>query len=496
MKKIINYIGKYLLNLLVKLKKFDIFPNFIHWFPSLRYKAISELMKQGYLDIAYTIIKDKQPKPYEEALFRRIYSMYSIQKEGFILPKNKKVSIQTPRILFAVHNSLPYDTAGYAIRTHTIVSKLKEKKMKLVVASRAGYPWDLQKHRHLDHSIKEDTIDNVQYIRLNDEEKIFKKGSDLEYIETYANKLIVQAKRHKSNIIHASSNYLNAHAGIRAANKLGIPSIYEVRGLWHVTRLTLNKNYKYHGMFNYEEEMIKSATLGADKVVTISQALKDLIVSWGVSKETITVIPNAVDTSLFQPKQKNLALAKKYHLDNQFIIGFIGSLTAYEGLENLINATKQLVEDGLNIVLMIVGDGKEKEKLTKIAKSQHIIFTGRVPHSQVEEYYSLFNICVYPRTNDEVCQYVPPLKPLEAMAMQKAIIVSDVAPLLEMVTDGVNGLVCKSNSIKSLKEKIKVLYLSPQKSENLAKNGYNWVHKNRSWNQLIDQYNELYTQFK
>jgi len=491
-----NYIGKYLLKILVKLKKFNLFPLFIKIFPKEIYRASSQLMRRGYLDLSYEIVKNYTPKQHEIHIVERIISMYKIKNDGLPIRQKQKSSIEKINVLFAVHNSFPYDKAGYAIRTHSIVTNLISNGTKAIVATRAGYPWDLQKHRDLDSSIKENEIDGVKYLRLSDDNKTFKKGSDFNYIKTYSDELVKTVKEYGTTILHAHSNYLNALSAINASNELGIPSIYEIRGLWHVTKLTKDQNYKYNGMFEYEQEMVKGAAISADAVVTISQALKDLIVSWGIDSKKITVIPNAVDISLFNPQPKLNSLVEKYHLKNKITIGFIGSLTAYEGLEYLISAVEDLINDGYNLSLLIVGDGDEKKKLESLTTSQQIIFTGRVSHADVEKYYSIFDICIYPRNNYDVCRYVPPLKPLEAMAMKKAVIVSDVAPLLEIIEDKKNGLVCKADDKESLKETIKLLYNDIGLREELAINGYNWVKEYRSWDLIVKKYIKLYNSFK
>ena len=209
-------------------------------------------MKRGCLDLAYEIVKNYTPKEYEKHIVDRIISMNKIKNNGLTSRKIQKKTIETINILFAVHNSLPYDKAGYAIRTHSIVTKLKKNGFNVIVATRAGYPWDLQKHRELDKQIKEDSIDSVRYLRLSDDKKTFKRGADSEYIKTYSEELVKTAKKNDITILHAHSNYLNALSAIEASNKLRIPSIYEIRGLWYLTRLTVDESYEYNGMFEYE----------------------------------------------------------------------------------------------------------------------------------------------------------------------------------------------------------------------------------------------------
>jgi glycosyltransferase involved in cell wall biosynthesis len=194
---------------------------------------------------------------------------------------------------------------------------------------------------------------------------------------------------------------------------------------------------------------------------------------------------------------KDKTLCEKYNLQGKTVVGFLGSLTKYEGIKELVIAVNELTKERYNdLVLMIVGDGKEKEALEALVESKNIIFTGRVPFEEVDKYYSLFDICPFPRNDYEVCRYVPPLKVLEAMAMQKAIIVSDVAPLLEMVENEKTALVCKSNSIEDLKMKILELYREKQKRIILGSNAKEWVKKERNWLEVSKQYKEIYNEFQ
>lgn len=473
---------------IVKLSKKPIFKKEGYW-------VAQQLLNRGYLDYAHEVIQHLPYKKHFDYIIRRIESMEEIKNNGLRLETTLKKPIEKISLLFAVHNSLPHDKAGYAIRTHMIAKNLIKKKIDIFVATRPGYPWDLQKHRAKDKNDK-DIVNGVVYYRLLDNEKTFKKGSDFRYIDNYADKLVELAREKKSTIIHGHSNYLNGLAAIQASNILKIPSIYEIRGLWHLTRLTLDSKYKDAGMFDYEMEMVKGGAKSADVVVTISTALKELIVSWGIEEKKIRVIPNAVDISYFKPQKKSKRLIQKYNLEGKVIVGYIGSVTGYEGLKELVLAINQLVKDKLDIVLMIVGDGREKQRLEKISKTKNIIFTGRVPFDEVEEYYSLFDITPFPRNDYEVCRYVPPLKILEAMAMEKAVIVSNVAPLCEIIDDGVNGLVCETDNVESLKEKIVQLHHDISLRETLGKNSRVWVRENRSLEDMSLRYMALYNSLK
>jgi len=248
-------------------------------------------------------------------------------------------------------------------------------------------------------------------------------------------------------------------------------------------------------MFAYESVMKKAAIEAADAVVTISEPLKKLIISWGADPAKIHVVPNAVDTAHFNPRPPSARLVEKYKLEGKTVIGFIGSLTGYEGLKELVSVVDALIDEGLDIVLMIVGDGREKFKLESLTKSKNIIFPGRIPFAEVEEYYTLFDICPFPRNDFEICRYVPPLKILEAMAMEKAVIASDVAPLLEIIENGKNGLVCKADNVESLKTSILQLYNDVALRKRLGREARKWVKVNRTWDNASQKYMKLYRSF-
>jgi glycosyltransferase involved in cell wall biosynthesis len=124
-----------------------------------------------------------------------------------------------------------------------------------------------------------------------------------------------------------------------------------------------------------------------------------------------------------------------------------------------------------------------------------VIFTGRVPFEEVRKYYSVFDICPFPRNDVEVCRYVPPLKVLEAMAMEKAVIVSDLAPLREMVQEGETGLVCKADSVEDLKMKISLFHHNKNLRQIYGKAAREWVCSYRSSEKLVERYEQMYHTF-
>ena len=136
--------------------------------------------------------------------------------------------------------------------------------------------------------------------------------------------------------------------------------------------------------------------------------------------------------------------------------------------------------------MLIVGDGAELERFQHHVQEhelEHIVtFTGRVPHEEVERYYSLIDVTPFPRLPLPVCEMVSPLKPFEAMAMGKAVVASDVAALKEIVTPGMNGYLHEKGSAESLIEQLTVLLDDGEHTERIgAQNLVKWVETHRDW---------------
>jgi len=451
----------------------------------------------GNTHLAHKLMSARRPKADFEKHFRaKVEEICDILEQGYDaeIPRSSPHVPWNRSVLLALHYSLPYDPAGYAIRSHSILTHLKKRGLKVQAVTRLGYPWDLGGHAGKKLRV-EDNIDGLCYIRLTSDCN-WRQRRDSEYIDVYAQRLVEEAKAGNVSILHSASNFLNGLAASRAARTAGCRSIYEVRGLWHLSQAVKEPGFESTDHFLYSEIMERAAVREADAVVTISEALKNRLVHTGVKPEKITVIPNAVDLNIFKPRSPNVELKKQLGLEGKTVIGFIGSLTGYEGLDLLIKAVATLVDRGANIALLIIGHGYAEKTLKKLASSHPhkdcIRFVGHVPFNDIKKYYSIIDIFPFPRNGYEVCRLSPPLKVLEVMAAAKPVIVSDLPPLLEMVKDGENGSVCRADDLQSLIETIQRLYENPDECRVLGEAARKWVVENRNWEDMSGKYIDLY----
>lgn len=436
---------------------------------------------------------------------RRVEDDINLLENGISLPSNAGFPAYktSNNVLYLLHNRLPYNSGGYATRTHGLLTGIdKNSGYKMHGASRPGYPTD-----HVQHISKPlpkviprfDLIDGVEYYAL--EQNVRRSNmTTSEYIEYYAQQVEILAREKNARIIHAAANYPNGLAASLAARRLGIKSVYEVRGLWEITRLSRQEGWDETDQYRFMAKMEAEACNHADAVITITEALKDLMVARGVDPAKITVAPNCVHTDLFAPLDKDLQLAQELGInDDDIVIGYIGSIVNYEGLDDLLDALALLLKDGVtNFKFLLVGDGavldELKQQVISLGLQERVIITGRIPHEEVQRYYSLVDITPFPRKPYLVCETVSPLKPFEAMASQKAVLVSSCAALTEIIQDGYNGLVFEKGNVVSFKDQLKKLIVDGALRAKLSINGREWVIKERDWQTSSLKISRVYDQ--
>ncbi|MFC0675720.1 glycosyltransferase [Brachybacterium hainanense] len=414
-----------------------------------------------------------------------------LARDGFPLPEMRAEPEYAPRrdhVLYLLHNALPHHSGGYATRTHGLLTELNRNGWDVDGVTRLGYPYDMPKMADVPDLPAQELVGDVDYHHLLTGRQIEKKNPMFDYVARYTDALLPLARAERPAILHGASNHWNGLAAVRTGNLLGIPSVYEVRGLWEVTRGSRDPEWARSDQYRYIARMEADAARGATRVLAITAALKEELVGRGVDEDKIVLVPNGVDTERFAPLPRDEQLAEELGVAGKSVIGYVGTVVDYEGLDLLLEAAARLKTGREDFHVLVVGDGAKLEELQASAAERGledvVTFTGRVPHEEVERYYSIIDVTPFPRLPLPVCEMVSPLKPFEAMAMGKAVIASDVAALAEIVTPGRNGLLHAKGSAESLTEQLTVLLEDPELAARLGHQAREWVVAERDWRQL------------
>ena len=306
------------------------------------------------------------------------------------------------------------------------------------------------------------------------------------------------AQRLRPDVIHVHSPVLNALPALKVGRRLGIPVVYEIRAFWEDAAVDHGSTHEGSVRYRLTRALETYAIRQAAHVFTICEGLRADIVARGVPESKVTVIANAVDVNAFPlTLSADPALRQQWGLDGRTVIGFIGSFYAYEGLDLLILALPELLRKRPDACLLLVGGGPQEAALKALVQKHqlqdHVVFTGRVPHDEVQRYYALVDVLAYPRHSMRLTELVTPLKPLEAMAQGQLFVASDVGGHRELVEHQKTGILFKADDVPSLTAALLGLLEHPESWAALRANGRHFVESVRNWRNSAFHYQAVYT---
>jgi len=339
------------------------------------------------------------------------------------------------RVLHVLDHSLPLHS-GYTFRTRAILKA--QMALGLEIAAITGL-------RHEADGPPVELCDGLTFHRTPGRADGPTPLREWREIGRLADAVTALGRTWRPDVIHAHSPALTGMGALRAARRLGVPLVYEIRAFWEDAAVGNGTGTEGSLKYRMTRALENRVVAGADAVMTICHGLRDDLIGRGVAPGKIGIMPNGVDLDLFgAPPPRDEALGEALGLGPGPVIGFIGSFYDYEGLDDLIAAMPALVARHGDARLLLVGGGPMADALRSQAAASPVAgaihFVGRVPHDQVERYYSLCDIMAYPRKASRLTELVTPLKPLEAMAQGKLVAASDIGGHRELMADGETGV--------------------------------------------------------
>jgi PEP-CTERM/exosortase A-associated glycosyltransferase len=399
----------------------------------------------------------------------------------------------TLRVLHILDHSVPLHS-GYAFRTLAILTEQR----------RLG--WETVQLTSSKHSLwsgvatDEETVDGFHFFRTQVPQGGWRTAPLLNQwavIKDTRRRIEQVVEKTRPDVLHAHSPCLNGIAALQVGRRLRLPVVYEMRASWEDA--AVDHGTTTEGSFRYRlARSLETWTLRrANAVTTICEGLRSDILARGVPDERVTVIPNAVDPGAFPLiESPDRELRTALGLDDALTLGFLGSFYAYEGLDTLLDAMPMILEFEPRARLLLVGGGFEesrlKEQAARLRLGESVIFAGRVPHDQVGRYYSCVDLLVYPRKSMRLTEMVTPLKPLEAMALGRLLVASDVGGHRELVADGVTGYLFKANSPEALVASVRRVLDERTRWNEVRAAGRRFIESDRNWQASTRGYEAVY----
>jgi PEP-CTERM/exosortase A-associated glycosyltransferase len=395
------------------------------------------------------------------------------------------------RVLHILDHSLPLHS-GYTFRTRAILKA--QEALGLEVAGVTGA-------RHMRQAATEagawESHDGLRFYRGIGTPEARPVLSEMREVRAFTRAILEAAEAFRPDILHAHSPVLTALAGRSAAKRLGLPLVYEIRAFWEDAAVGNGTGREGSLRYRAIKAIETWAVRRADAVTVICDGLRGDLIARGVPADKIMVSPNGVDLTLFgDPPPPDEALRAMLGLEGAEVVGFIGSFYDYEGIDDLIAAMPALVAARPAAHLLLVGGGPRADALEAQAEASpvadRIHFVGRVPHSEVERYYSLIDILCYPRKKMRLTDLVTPLKPLEAMAQRRLVAASDIGGHRELIRDGETGTLFAPDDPAAIAGSLAGLFADSGSWAGRREAGRRFVEQERDWASNARRYLPVY----
>ncbi len=297
------------------------------------------------------------------------------------------------------------------------------------------------------------------------------------------------------DIVHAHSPVLCGLGAMRAARSRKIPFVYEIRSFWEDSNVEQTALGRYSPRYRLARGLETYVVRRADAVARISRSILDEIAARGVPSNRLFHLPNGVDIGRFSPRPRDLGLAKELGIDTVPTLGYVGTFFPWEGVPWMVRALAELRKNGLKFQALIIGDGADapnvKLAIEQTGAGEYVRYLGRVPNDQIERYYSVIDVLVYPRLRTRLTELVTPLKPLEAMALGKAVLASAVGGHRELITPEVTGLLFEPENTEDFCRNASRL-MQDASLRGLGEKARAMISQQRDWNQIVPVCNEIY----
>src|SRR5699024_8407634 len=427
----------------------------------------------------------------DKQFVEQIRAARRVQQRPFELPPRSKGAaylVEPERVMYCVHSTPVFNSNGYSIRTRGVAQAIQSRAGEAFAVARPGYPWDTKAERsHQEKQRHQEQFDGIPYVHI--------PGPNLNtspmdfYIQMAADAYVREARRLRPQLIHAASNHLTALPALIAARRLGVPFVYEVRGFWELTGVSNKPGWELSERYQLAVMLEKLVATEADHVIAITSQVADELEKRGVDRKNISIAENAVDPEAILPLPKDIkyAASRKIRTDVP-VIGFAGSVVPYEGLTTLVEASSLLNDRGIDHQVVIAGSGSSVEALKAIrdeAKLKTVTFLGRIPNAEIPRLLSTYDIMPCPRVSEKVTELVSPLKPLAAFSASKAVVLSDVAPHVDLAgPEQERALLFKAGDAKDLANVLQRLIQDKNLSQQLGRTGRLWTLDERNWEAL------------
>jgi len=261
------------------------------------------------------------------------------------------------------------------------------------------------------------------------------------------------------------------------------PFLLEIRDLWpeFIIDMGALRNRLMIGVSRRLESFLYSR---ATHIVVNSPAYVDYLVKKGVEQKRITLLPNGVDPTMFDPAADSNGIRPRFELEGKFVVVYAGAMGPANHLDLLVEAAEELKAD-VAVRFLIVGDGKERKRLEAAAKSrrlENILFVGAQPKREMQSFLAAADACVAVLQDIRMFRMTYPNKVFDYMAAGRPVVLAIDGVIREVVEKAGAGIYADPGDAKALADAVRFLVVHNDERAQMGRRGRSYVveHFNRA----------------
>jgi len=260
--------------------------------------------------------------------------------------------------------------------------------------------------------------------------------------------------------------------------------------LWTESWFWRRENFFDIILFKISKIMLKEA----DLVIGPGQKTREMFLKLKIAKKKIIIAPNARKIKVKINQKLVKELRKKYNLSNKKVVIYLGRLIKRKGLRYLIKAFKDLTQEIKNVVLLIVGEGKEKQRLERLARNfglKEVIFSDKCQSKDAQTIISLADVLVLPSVQQRISEPWG-LVINESMAVGRPVIATDqVGAAYDLIEKGRTGYMIKERNSRELAKALFKLLSNPKKLKKMGENARKKVEKHYNYDFMAARFKRI-----
>lgn len=302
----------------------------------------------------------------------------------------------------------------------------------------------------------------------------------------------VRDKQFRPDVVYERYSLFHCSGG-RIARTLKVPFVLEV----NAPLIEEQERHRVLRLKSVAQRMQADCFSDADHFITVSEPIKEYLVAEGIAADRVSCLVNGVDTRRFHPQIDPEPIRARHSLGTRPVIGFVGSLKPWHGVDRLLDAMVLLRKRQLEWQLLIVGEGpglqQTRERVRKDALEQHVLMAGKVRHEEIPAYLAAMDLTAAPYSA-EPGFYFSPLKVLESLAVGRPVVAPRLGQLTELITHGVTGLLYEPGNPAGLADSVQALLSDPSRRAAMGANARRHAVTSLSWDNVVARAVELMAQ--